>query len=79
MILILRWFVGWAPGRIEYYICLCGHFEGVPEIQTSLDVSALFILRVTKNGPLVVFSSTVTCLRCLMYYKEKLGISHFGQ
>ena len=30
------------PGRIEYDICLCGHFGGVSEIQTSLDVSDLF-------------------------------------
>ena len=29
-------------GRIEYYICLCCHFGGVSEIQTSLDVSDLF-------------------------------------
>ena len=30
------------PGPIEYYICLCGNFGGVSEIQTSLDVSDLF-------------------------------------
>ena len=30
------------PGRIEYYICLCGHLYGVSELQSSLDVSDLF-------------------------------------
>ena len=30
------------PGRIEYYIYLCGHFGAVSELQTSLDVSDLF-------------------------------------
>ena len=30
------------PGRIDYYICLCGHFVGVSEIQTPLEVSDLF-------------------------------------
>ena len=30
------------PGRIEYYICLCGHLGGVSEIQNLLNVSDLF-------------------------------------
>ena len=30
------------PGRIQFYVCLCGRFGGVSEIQTSLDVSDCF-------------------------------------
>ena len=36
------------PGRIEYYnqlFCLRGHLESVSEIQTSLDVSDLYVIK----------------------------------
>ena len=38
----LTWVLQQEPGRIEYYICLCGHLGDVSELQTSLDVSDLF-------------------------------------
>ena len=49
------------PGRIEYYICLCGHLGDVSEIQASLDISDLLNCHkeLTSSSAL----STVTCFR----------------
>ena len=49
-------------GLIDYFICLCGHFGGVSEIQTSLDVSDLFKGQEEMTSCSVL--STATCFRC---------------